>query len=394
MLQIGKSSVFANSKSHTILMVTNNYTPFSGGVVSSLLSTCAELRRQGHRVVIVTFDFLADGTQEPDVIRVRCAGRFTYRGNHCVLPWRMGSQLAKIIDDLKPDLIHVHHPFLLGAAVVPLAHRRKIPLAFTHHTLYEDYVHYVPLPQCITRPITRWLVRRFCKNVATVIVPGASIARYLAQQGIHHAVVVPSGILPCFIQQSYVLKKITTGEPIELLSVSRFVPEKSIEFLLEVVAKLGSRYHVTLIGYGASGAALRAYAYERLGLSPEQVQFIEHPSKEHMSDWYRRAHLFLFASVTETQGLVLAEAMAFGTPIIARAGPGIVDCVVSGANGYLVTSVDEMVARVREITALENRALYEALQREAFATAQNYYPHKTVQELLNVYKSLLPQQNS
>lgn len=382
------------AKPHTILMVTNNYTPFSGGVVSSLLSTCAELRRQGHRVVIVTFDFLADGAQEPHVIRVRCAGRFTYRGNHCVLPWRMGSQLAKIISELKPDLIHVHHPFLLGASVVQHARRKKIPLVFTHHTLYEDYVHYVPLPQRMTRPITRWLVRRFCKNVATVIVPGASIARYLAQQGIHHTVVVPSGILPCFIQQSYIRKKIAADGPIELLSVSRFVPEKSIEFLLEVVAKLGPRYHITLIGYGASGASLRAYAYERLGLSTQQVQFIEHPSKEHMADWYSRAHLFLFASVTETQGLVLAEAMAFGTPVIARVGPGVVDCVVDGVNGYLVTSVDEMVARVREIMAPEQRARYEALQQEAFATAQNYYPDRTVQELLNVYTTLLPWSNS
>jgi 1,2-diacylglycerol 3-alpha-glucosyltransferase len=382
--------VFANSKQRTILMVTNNYTPFSGGVVSSLLSTCAELRRHGHRVVVVTFDFLADGAQEPDVIRLRCAARFMYRGNHCVLPWRMGSQLAKIINDLKPDLIHVHHPFLLGASVAQHARRHKIPLVFTHHTLYEDYVHYVPLPQRITRPITRWLVRRFCKLVTTVIVPGASIARYLAQQGVGHTVVVPSGILPCFIQESYTLKRIAADKPVELLSVSRFVPEKSIEFLLEVVAKLGVRYHITLIGYGASGAALRVYAYERLGLSSEQVQFIEHPSKEHMSEWYRRAHLFLFASITETQGLVLAEAMAFATPVIARTGPGVVDCVVEGVNGYLVTSVDEMVARVREITAPEQRARYEVLQREAFATAQNYYPRKTVQELLNVYKTLLP----
>lgn len=378
-----------HSKPHTILMVTNNYTPFSGGVVSSLLSTCAELRKHGHRVVVVTFDFLANGAQEPDVIRVRCAGRFMYRGNHCVVPWRMSSQLAKIIDDLKPDLIHVHHPFLLGASVAQHARFHAIPLVFTHHTLYEDYVHYVPLPYRITRPITRWLVRRFCNSVATVIVPGASIARYLGQQDIHHTVVVPSGILPCFIQQSYALKMIAFDEPVELLSVSRFVPEKSIEFLLEVVARLGSRYHITLIGYGASGAALRAYAYERLGLSPEQVQFIEHPSKEHMSDWYRRAHLFLFASVTETQGLVLAEAMAFGTPVIARTGPGVVDCIVDGVNGYLVNSVDEMVACIHKITASENRALYETFQREAFATAQNYYPHKTVQELLNVYTSLL-----
>lgn len=371
------------------MMVTNNYTPYSGGVVSSLLSTCAELRRLGHRVVIVTFDFLKDGVQEPDVIRLRCAARFRYRDNPCVIPWRMGAQLAKIIDDFHPDLIHVHHPFLLGAVAARIARRRKIPLVFTHHTLYEDYVHYAPVPHCISRPLTRWWVRRFCKKVDIIIVPGASIAHYVARQGIPVCTIVPSGILSCFIQETLLTKSIPTNGPVELLSVSRFVPEKSIEFLLEVLVRLQARYHLTLIGYGASGDALKAYAYKRLGLSPERVRFIERPSKEQMCECYRRAHLFLFASITETQGLVIAEAMAFGTPVIARRGPGIVDSVVSGVNGYLVDSIDEMVARIHELSSNEHRARYEQFQQEAFASAQKYYPQTTVQDLLSVYMRMV-----
>lgn len=370
-------------------MVTNNYTPYSGGVVSSLLSTCAELRRLGHRVVIVTFDFLNDGVQEPDVIRLRCAARFRYRDNPCVIPWRMGAQLAKVIDDIRPDIIHVHHPFLLGVSAARIARHRKIPLVFTHHTLYENYVHYAPVPHRISRPLTRWWVRRFCKKIDTVIVPGASIAQYLAQQGIVSYAIVPSGILSCFIQQTLLAKSIPTHGPLELLSVSRFVPEKSIEFLLEVLARLDEKYHLTLVGYGASGDALKVYAYKRLGLSSERVRFIERPSKEQMCEFYRRAHLFLFASVTETQGLVLAEAMAFGTPVIARRGPGVVDSITSGVNGYLIDSIDEMVARIQELTSPEHQARYEQFQHEAFISAQKYYPQTTVQDLLDVYARMI-----
>lgn len=388
------------SKQRTIVMITNNYTPYSGGVVSSLLSTVAELRRLGYRVIIVTFDFLADGSQEPDVIRLRCAARFMYRKNHCIIPWRMSAQLTKIFDELQPDLIHVHHPFLLCRSAVRLAQQRAIPIVFTHHTLYEDYVHYLPIPACFSRPLTQWWVARFCKQVHSVIVPGESIKQYLAKQGVTNTTVVPSGILPCFVakasesMQTSAKKASFLNEPIELLTVSRFVPEKSIEFLLDVIARLGPGYRLTLVGYGASGQALRDYAYEQLALSQSQVRFIEQPPKEQLCELYGAAHLFLFASVTETQGLVLAEAMAFGTPVIARRGPGVVDCVTDGSNGYLINSVDEMVARIRELSAQENQVRYQAFQQEALRTSQNYYPERTVKKLVDLYEAVLRDRNS
>jgi len=167
------------------------------------------------------------------------------------------------------------------------------------------------------------------------------------------------------------------------------VPEKSIEFLLEVIAQLDERYRLTLIGYGALEDKLKAYAYERLGLSSERVCFIEHPSKEQISEYYRRSHLFLFASVTETQGLVLAESMAFGTPVIARRGPGVIDSIASGSNGYLVDSIDEMVERIYELTSNERQELYHKFQHEAFMSAQNYYPRRVVDELVRVYREII-----
>jgi 1,2-diacylglycerol 3-alpha-glucosyltransferase len=369
----------------TVIMVTNNYTPYSGGVVSSIMVTAKALRQAGWKVVIVTLDFLGDGNEEEDVIRLYCPLRCMYRNNHMALPWMPEKKLREIFEKYKPSVVHVHHPFLLGAAAAEIARSCQIPVVFTYHTLYEHYLHYVPLvPTWLLKPLVIKQLTNFCANVTT-IVPSLSLQIYTAQQHKTAAHIVPSAILEVFMCEEESAKRVDT--PLELITVSRFMPEKNIPFLLDVMKQLDDRYCLTLIGYGAHQQTLEQYAYVTLALSPERIRFLVKPPKETIAQWYTKAHLFVFASQSETQGLVLAESMAAGTPVVALRGPGVVDIIEDGKNGFVVDSVDEMVEQIGAI--FRDTVLYTKLQEGAYTTARNYYPKNSINKLLDVYKAVV-----
>lgn len=161
----------------SLLFVTNNFTPYSGGVVSSLRFFAKALHAYGHSVTIVTLDFLnKPTTEEFDVVRLYCPLRWTMQGNQMAFPWRARAQLEKIIKEKKPSLVHVHHPFLLGPAAREVAHRHGIPVVFTHHTLYEHYLHYIPwIPSLFSKPYVQTLVSKFCATVDGIIAPSSII---------------------------------------------------------------------------------------------------------------------------------------------------------------------------------------------------------------------------
>lgn len=370
----------------TIFMVTNNYTPYSGGVVSSVQVAAHELRKRGHRVVIVTLDFLGNDAQEVDVVRLVCPIRFGYRSNRMALPWRPYQQLKALAQQYSPAIIHVHHPFLLGVAAQRVARDLQIPVVFTYHTLYEQYLHYLPIPERLSAAVMLNRIRSFCHTVDAVIVPSNSIKKHIAQQHGRDAAIVSSGIRTCFVAREKPLAKRTRAR-VELLCVCRFTQEKNITVLFDMLKRLGSGYRLTLIGYGEQQTFLEQYASEFLQLPADQVQFIIKPEKEIIAAMYRMADLFVFASLSETQGLVLAEAMAAGTPVIALRGPGVVDIVRDGVNGYCVNSADEMATKIKQV--MGDTELHARLQAGAYEAARDYYPEVATQKLLEVYESLL-----
>lgn len=371
-----------------IVFVTNNYTPYSGGVVSSINAIADQLRKMGHKVFIITLDFLGKGHIDPYyVVRAPCQISFQYKKNCIAIPFHADPFVRSQIMLIKPDIIHVHHPFLLGKVACRIGKELGIPVFFTYHSLYEKYVHYVPVPQCISRPIVMRRVKKFCTEVNGIIVPSHSVYDFLSAQSVLTLKkIIPSPISPLFL--TYDIDQKRLGSPVKLLCVSRFVKEKNLTFLLDVISMLPShRYCLTVAGYGAEYDFLQWYAFKKRGLSPEVVRFVLRPSKDELRQLYYDAHLFLFSSISDTQGLVLAEAMAGGTPVIAIDGPGQRDIVVSGHNGSLVRDQAHMAYEIERISQSPDE--YEYLSGNARITAQGYAPEVLADQVLQFYISLI-----
>jgi len=311
-----------------IFFVTNNYTPYSGGVISSITATSDALRAQGHEVFIVTLNFLGTQHTDPDfVIRVQCPIRFLYKKNHMAIPLMPTRAISQLLQKYKPDIVHIHHPFLLGVSALRAAHYYNIPCVFTYHTIYENFADYIPIPHFCTKLFIRLTVQRFCSAIHHIIVPSKAVKEYVQQQKISaNTSVIPSPIRSFFINKEN--KKTspvaTTNKAyFELLLVSRFALEKNIPFVFEVFQKLPSFIQLTLVGYGPDYEKIKTYAFETLHLCQSRVQFIHKPSPEYLLQIYRNADVFIFTSLIDTQGLVLAEAMSQGLYLLQKIRPYI-----------------------------------------------------------------------
>ncbi len=370
-----------------ILFVTNNYTPYSGGVVSSIESFRHELIRQGHTVIVATLDFEGSPLHEESIIRLYCPVRFSYKSNPMAVPVFATKQLRDICTSFKPDIIHTHHPFLLGQAARKVAFELKIPLVFTHHSQYEQYVlHYAPFFTNYLQDVVDRYVTSFCKQIDHIIAPTTSVAEQLNKKGIStRKSVISSGPLSIFETVVYTPKK--KQRVFKLLVVSRFAAEKNIFFLLDVIKELGNMFTLTLIGYGPLYNELCNYAYNVLSLSHEQVIFIIHPPKSVIAQAYLDADLFIFSSETETQGIVFAESMMAGTPIVALKAPGAQDCIYDTINGFLVSCKEDMIEKINYIA--NNSILHEQLQKGAWLEGKKYSRINTTQQLIAVYESVL-----
>jgi len=380
-----------------IFFVTNNYTPYCGGVISSITATSDALRAQGHEVFIITLDFLgkndkpqtqsaiALATAEPDyVIRITCPIRFMYKKNHMAIPWRPTRAITQLLKTYKPDIVHVHHPFLLGVSALRAARACGIPCIFTYHTLYEEYAHYVPLPGICTKPLIRSAVTRFCNNVDGIIAPSNGIREYLHSQHITSPIhIIPSPLRSLFFTQNIKPQVLPHTEKFKLLVVSRFVPEKNIPFVFDVFKQLPHNFTLTLVGYGSDYEALQTLAFTTLQLSPERVQFVHKPPQDALLNHYRNADLFIFPSTTDTQGIVITESMSQGLPVIALDGPGQRDTIINGINGFIITNAAHAAATIMAIA--QDTALHNRLIAGALATAQRYHTDTITAQLLNFY---------
>jgi len=373
-----------------IAFITNNYTPYQGGVAQAVTATVHELQKEGHDVRIITLDFL--GTTEKDqpyVWRVPCPIRFQRKKNWIAIPWRRTHYIKNYLTSFDPHIVHLHHPFLLGQTGMQVARSMGVPTVFTYHTIYTAYAHYVPLPQAITRFFIRRIVPHFCNRVDRVIAPSSAIQQLLHDARVH----TPSQVIPSPIREHFFdnqAEPTPHNQPLRLLYVGRFAKEKNLPFILDALAVLKTSQPVSclFVGYGPDYDEFKQQVQdEQTRLGQNKVEFIHKPPLEKLIQLYRNADLFLFPSTTDTQALVLAEAMASGTPVIAVPGPGQSDIIRHHFNGFFAETPADMAQRITQLDY--DRPFLATLARNAINTAQRYQPTVTVGKLLELYAQLL-----
>jgi glycosyltransferase involved in cell wall biosynthesis len=303
------------------------------------------------------------------------------------IPWRPTRALKKLLQQYKPDIVHVHHPFLLGVSALHAAKECNIPCVFTYHTIYEDYAHYVPLPNLLVKPLIHKTVQRFCNQVDGIIAPSNPIKKYLCAEQISKPItVIPSPLRTIFLTKHEKEKALKNKDHFNLLVVTRFVPEKNIPFIFDVFKQLPDNFNLTLVGYGNQYNAMNNLAFNTLKLSPDRVHFIHKPPQNELLQAYHHADLFIFSSTTDTQGIVLAESMSQGVPVIAIDGPGQRDIIINGYNGFIVNDTPEAISTILRIA--HDTTLYSTLSAGAYATAQHYRADILTQKLLTFYHSV------
>ncbi|HEV3152191.1 MAG TPA: glycosyltransferase [Candidatus Baltobacteraceae bacterium] len=298
---------------------TEVYHPVVNGVVSSLDALARGLRALGHEVYC--FAPSAPGYDEGEgaVYRMPSLPLPINSPYRLTLPMVSRRKRHTILNRL--DILHAHSPFVTGWMSVRYARRLRIPLVYTYHTRLEEYAHYVPFDETATRRAATTLTRSFANLADAVIVPTPAMRTRLLELGVTARVeVIPSGIdLTHFgsgRRSPSVRRRFGIGDDeIFLLCVSRLAREKNIDVLIDALASCARRAVLVIGGDGPERTALEERARFR-GVE-DRVRFAGQISRDELPDLYAGSDAFLFPSVTETQGLVLAEALAAGALVIA-----------------------------------------------------------------------------
>ena len=321
-------------------MFTNTYLPHIGGVARSVKTLEDACRRQGHEVKVIAPQF--DGAEEsPDVLRVPAIQNFN--GSDFCVRVPMPNVIRDFVEDFGPDIIHSHHPFLLGDAALRESWKMQAPILFTHHTLYERYTHYVPGDSPALKRMAIQLATEYCNLCDRVIAPSESIARLLRDREVTVPITsIPTGIdTAAFAAGDGAAFRKQAGIPEKarvIGHVGRLAKEKNLIFLAQAVAprlKADPEAVVLLVGDGDARAEMTAILAEAGGA--KRVFAVGKKSGSELTGAYAAMDWFVFASQTETQGIVLAEAMAAGNPVVALDGPGVREILTDGENGLLLT---------------------------------------------------------
>lgn len=370
---------------------TDSYLPYTSGVVRSIQSFSEELIKTGHEVFIFAPDYKGC-SDEGRVFRFASIPSPTNPDFNIAVPFSL--RFRPTIKRLNLDLIHVHSPFLLGRLGARYARRLDVPLVFTFHTLYDQYVHYVPFARSFTRELAQRISRDFCNQCDMVLVPTDVIGKYLREIGVNRPLKkVPTGIkVDDYLKgdrEWLRLKFNIAPENRILLFVGRLGQEKNIGFLLKsfsLINRDAGDAVLVLVGGGPEEEDLKEKA-TALGIA-DKVYFTGTLPGNEVINCYAGADVFLFSSVTETQGIVIAEAKAAGLPVVAVGAYGVSEMVDEGADGFL-TEEDPVQFSNRVVHILKNKDVYQEMSLQARVNAGQLSVANCTALLLGCYQELL-----
>ena len=381
-----------------ICMMTNTYLPHVGGVARSVHTFSEAYRRVGHKVLVVAPQYEGQARVPAQVERrvIRLAAIQQFNGSDFSVRLPMTWQVNPRLNRFKPNIVHSHHPYLLGDSALRYAADQNAPVIFTHHTLHEEYTHYVPFDSPALKQFVVELCTQYANLCEAVIAPSESIAKLIEQRGVTTPIeVIPTGIdVAAFARGRRAKFRKAHGIPGNAFVVGhlgRLAPEKNLEFLGRAVAQFlkqsrGARFLV--VGDGPSTKTLQTlFNRERLA---EQLIMPGAKTGRDLTDAYAAMDVFAFSSFSETQGLVLTEAMAAGLPVLALDASGVREVVRDGKNGFLLKADASQAEFAEKLSKLEsNPALRSRLSADAKQASQEFSDEASAEKALSLYESVL-----
>jgi len=376
-----------------ILFFSNTYLPHVGGVAKSVHTLENAFREQGHEVRIVAPEF--EGS-EPDRNVLRVPAIQNFNGSDFSVRIPIPNAIWDFVEDFGADIVHSHHPFLLGDAALRIARRLEKPILFTHHTLYERYTHYVPFDSPALKRMAVALATEYCNLCDRIIAPSESVAKLLKERGVETPIEsIPTGIdSGAFAGADGAGFREANGISSEtrvIGTVGRLAEEKNLLYLAEAVAGyLREHSDALFLIVGDGEAREKMLEILKKDVSEKQIQMQGKLSGGELHAAYAAMDCFVFASQTETQGLVLAEALAAGKPVVALDGPGVREVVEDGRNGTLLPS-DAPPARFTESLAalLGDQETLRARTREARPSIEDYDTEVCAARMLDCYRQTI-----
>ena len=377
-----------------ILMFTNTFTPHVGGVARSVEQFTEEYRKAGHDVLTVAPIFPDTPDNETDVIRIPAVQEFN--GTDFSVPVPIPGMLWTELSKFQPEIIHTHHPFLLGDTALRVSARRDIPVVFTHHTQYEQYTHYVPGDSELMKRFVVDLAVGFCNLCDAVIAPSDTIKQRLTRLGVETDIhEIPTGVDTKLFGSGdgVALRERLEIDPSDFVvgHVGRLAPEKGLDFLAPAVARFvqakpNARFLIA--GTGDSADTIKS-AFAAAEIS-DRLMMLGTLQRSELADVYAAMDVFVFASQSETQGMVLTEAMAAGTPVVAVDASGVREVMRPGENGIMipVECEDDYVDALNSIYRMEP-AERKRLIDGAVETAEEFSMPSTALRALELYRTLI-----
>ena len=378
-----------------IAIFTNNYLPNPYGVSGSVESFRKVFERFGHEVYIFSPRWKGYRDKNPNVFRYPAIETNIKIKFPIAIPYSW--KISALLNTLDLDIIHAQHPNLLGSAATRWAKKKNIPLIFTWHTLYDQYTHFFPI---IPQSVANWWAIRNARNYANkcdqVIVPTSSVGEIIKNWGVKNKniVAIPTGVEEKqfespdreSVRKKYGIK----NDEILLFVMTRLTAEKNMEFLVDAVSEIirkNNSAKFMICGDGNIKEKL-VEKVEEAGLVDKTI-FVGIVPDSEKKNFYAAGDIFVYASKSETQGMVLTEAMYSGLPIVAVRATGVKDIVEDGKTGFLVSeNKKEFGEAVQKLIDGEN--LRKKFGEEAGRVAREKYTSEVcAKKMLEVYKEAI-----
>jgi glycosyltransferase involved in cell wall biosynthesis len=381
-----------------ILFISDVYFPRINGVSTSIETFRKELRALGHTVHLIAPDYQAPSPDETDILRVP-SRRVPLDPEDRFMSFNRVMQHLDKFRNEQYDIIHIQTPFVAHYLGLKLSKLLNIPCIETYHTFFEEYLyHYVPLvPKKLMRMVATRFSRHQGNSLDGMVVPSHPMLSVLKNYGITtHAEVIPTGIEP----DSFVLGdrekfrnnyNIPQDRPV-LLFVGRVAHEKNIGFLLQVLGQVRKEIKDVLFVIAGEGPARASLEHDvkHLGLS-DNAMFLGYLDRHtELNSCYRSADIFIFSSRTETQGLVLLEAMAQGVPVVSTAELGTRDVLKEG-QGVWIAKEELADFSEKVIKMLRDEDARKVLSEAGRDYAHGWSASKQAERMVGFYQTVLEQ---